>query len=177
MWVSVGRIVNNIAAGADRFVLRSDTTPNVFVPTGNSEHPYKFINPPKLVKRGVDRKATAALRKRIKPFIDYAETILKLSDGWVTNDSVQAAREACPEYMYRDADEFVLLMENGDTNLWTRALYDEICSCQPAEFGYSQYKYNLDAFRRRVNNLLAMHPGAVTTIPVPTDEYGAVEGF
>ena len=158
----------------ETFVLRADRTPNIFVPTGEPSTPYKFINPPKLVKRGVDRKVTAALRKRIKPFMDYAETILKLSDGWISNASVYDAREKCPNYGFTGVDEFVRAMENGDTDLWTRALHAELRSCQVAEWGVGKIKYKLDAFRRRINTILASHPDAVTTTPVPTDEYGAV---
>lgn len=174
LWV---KLVPDLVYPASLFVLRTDRTPNIFVPTGERDTPYKFINPPKLFKRGVDRKATAALRKRIKPFMDYAETILKLSGGWVSNASVKEAMEKHPNYGFTGVVEFVQAMENGDTDLWTRALHAELRSCQPAEWDAEKIQYKIGAFRRRINAMLTIHPGAVTTTPVPTNEYGAVEKF
>ena len=44
--------------------------------------------PPTLPKKIVDRWAIKEKRKAIKPFLDYATTILKLSDGWVMHETM-----------------------------------------------------------------------------------------
>jgi hypothetical protein len=49
---------------------------------------YVPAEPIKLKQKVIDRKASAEIRKRIKGFIDYATTMLKLSDGWVRADTV-----------------------------------------------------------------------------------------
>jgi hypothetical protein len=44
--------------------------------------------PVKLKQKVVDRKASNAVRATVKGFVDYATTMLKLSDGWVRADTV-----------------------------------------------------------------------------------------
>lgn len=44
--------------------------------------------PPTLPKKVVDRWAMKERRKAIKPFLDYATTLLKLSDGWVMHETM-----------------------------------------------------------------------------------------
>jgi len=44
--------------------------------------------PVKLKQKVVDRKASSAVRTTVKGFVDYATTMLKLSDGWVRADTV-----------------------------------------------------------------------------------------
>lgn len=44
--------------------------------------------PVKLKQKVVDRKASNAVRAKVKGFIDYATTMLKLSDGWLRADTI-----------------------------------------------------------------------------------------
>ena len=58
---SGGKVWVGIVGGGGLFVLRTDRTPNIFVPTGEPATPYKFINPPKLVT------PIFFLRNQVKP--------------------------------------------------------------------------------------------------------------
>ena len=46
------------------------------------------LNAPEVKQIIVDRIKMKQVRERVKPFLTYAETMLKLSDGWVMNDSL-----------------------------------------------------------------------------------------
>jgi hypothetical protein len=72
---------------------------------------YVPAEPIKLKQKVVDRKASAEIRKRIKGFIDYATTMLKLSDGWVRADTVA---EWCS----------IQEVETGWGHGWPRYVYD-----------------------------------------------------
>lgn len=54
---------------------------------------WKPAEPVKLRQRVVDRKASNAVRAKVKGFIDYATTMLKLSDGWVRASTIADYRK------------------------------------------------------------------------------------
>ena len=68
------------------------------IPT-NKVTKFKYIDgawqptePVVLKQKVVDRKASNAVRAKVKGFIDYATTMLKLSDGWVRAESISEYR-------------------------------------------------------------------------------------
>ena len=91
LWASVGN---------HTYMIPHDT-PLKFQNTVNG---YVALNPPTLKQRVVNRTAVAEMRKRIKPFVDFVTTMLKLSDGWVMASTLDpyevkdATRSWRPQY-------------------------------------------------------------------------------
>jgi len=55
------------------------------------EHKYEPHEPVVIKKRVVDRDKAKQARAAIKPFMDWAKTFLKLSDGWVMHETCKVA--------------------------------------------------------------------------------------
>lgn len=145
---------------------------------------YEVENIQTMRQRVVNRTASNAIRKRIKPFIDFSTTMLKLSDGWLMNATIEpyeivegatwhplydfgfgndmdpkgssnypnrvlvVLRGAMPntdrevyswitEQAVKDWDDaieqVITMLEQGDTELWQRAMYQMLISIDPIE--------------------------------------------
>ena len=84
----VRKVKNNIwvnARGVGDVPILKHKTVKFQVGADGNWHP---VEPVRMTQKIVDRKKSGEIRKRVKGFIDYATTMMKLSDGWVRHDTV-----------------------------------------------------------------------------------------
>lgn len=111
MWLGVGG--NAIPLVSNNLVVWEDETQTM-------RHNVEAI-----LRRAVDRKAASVARKRVKPFMDYGMTMLKMSDGLITDETVAASGHSKVSNLHlrtelHDAEVFAKIL-SGDENEWLSA--------------------------------------------------------
>jgi len=120
-----------------------DTTKPTILRYNKDTDTYAVENPQPLQQRVIDRAKIKTAREKLTPFRNYAKIMLKLADGWLSNDLVEQHAEPHTQHRdywgrraYKIGDEIMRSYELGGSvsKKTAEKVYAEICSIDETLF-------------------------------------------
>ena len=113
---------------------------------GKTDQGWQAINAPKVMQKAVDRSKMKEARERIKAFRAWAKTFLKMSDGWVMNETRAAYATQAEENWYTADYQF------GTPDNISRVLKD----IAPSKYEVAKYAREPEVLKENYNYEAAM---------------------